>query len=71
VVGKGYCYAEPTQGNVVWYKAAGEADGLQEVVNFIGGIANSLLDFRMKRFGTKFGHYIIPEGNRETLVVRK
>jgi hypothetical protein len=67
VVGKGYCYAEPTQGNVVWYKTAGSADGLQEVVNLIGGMANSLLDFRVRRFGTKFGHYIIPEGNREAI----
>ena len=66
VVGKGYCYADQVQGNVTWYKC-GAADGLQEVVNFIGGIANSLMEFRMQRFGTKFGHYIIPEGERQRL----
>ncbi|MHB0767264.1 DUF6602 domain-containing protein [Bradyrhizobium sp. 1.29L] len=67
VVGKGYCYADPVQGQVVWYKC-GVADGLQEVVNFVGGIANSLVDFRFQRFGTRFGHYIIPEGDRVRLL---
>jgi hypothetical protein len=61
VVGKGYCYANPVEGSVVWLQS-GDADGVQEVVSFIGGIANSLVDFRMQRFGTKFGHYIINPG---------
>jgi len=66
IVGKGYCYANPTEGNVTWHKV-GKTDGVQEVVNFIGGVANSLMDFRMKRFGTKFGHYIIPAGAHEAI----
>jgi hypothetical protein len=62
VVGKGYCSALRTpEGKLAWYKL-GNADGIQEVVNFIGGVANSLIDFRMQRFGVKFGHYIIPDG---------
>ena len=61
IVGKGYCYANPVEGNVVWHRV-GEADELQDVVSFIGGIANSLIDFRMQRLGTKFGNYIIPDG---------
>jgi hypothetical protein len=60
VVGKGYCCAIRTpDGKSAWYKV-GEVDGVQEVVNFIGGVANSLVDLRMQRFGTKFGRYIIP-----------
>jgi hypothetical protein len=60
IVGKGYCCALRTaDGKTAWYKV-GSADGTHEVVSFLGGIANSLVDFRMERFGTKFGHYIIP-----------
>src|SRR5262249_12544431 len=66
VVGKGYCYADPAEGNVKWYQGA-EADGVQEVVNFIGGISNSLAGFRAQRFGVKFGSYIIPDGDRKAL----
>ena len=66
VVGKGYCYADPAEGPARWHKC-GEADGVQEVVNFIGGISNSLALFRAQRFGVGFGSYIIPDGHRETL----
>jgi hypothetical protein len=60
IVGKGYCCViNEAGGSNGWYKI-GKSDGLQEVVNFIGGVANSLVDFRMSRFGTKFGNYIIP-----------
>ncbi|MGY4478652.1 DUF6602 domain-containing protein [Bradyrhizobium sp. USDA 3364] len=62
VVGKGYCYAITSgDGKCAWY-SVGVSDGIQEVVNFLGGIANSLVDRRLQRFGTKFGHYIIPVG---------
>jgi hypothetical protein len=62
VVGKGYCSAIRTaDGKTAWYKI-GNADGVQEVVNFIGGVANSLIDLRMQKFGVRFGHYIIPDG---------
>jgi hypothetical protein len=63
VVGKGYCSAIRTpDGKRSWFKI-GNADGVQEVVNFIGGIANSLIELRMHRFGVKFGHYVIPEAD--------
>jgi hypothetical protein len=63
VVGKGYCTAIHTpDGKRSWFKI-GNADGVQEVVNFIGGIANSLIELRMQRYGAKFGHYIIPDGD--------
>ena len=63
IVGKGYCSAIHTpDGKRSWFKI-GSADGVQEVVNFIGGIANSLIELRMQRFGVKFGHYIIPEAD--------
>jgi hypothetical protein len=60
IVGKGYCcVASEAGGNYGWYKV-GTSDGLQEVVNLIGGVANSLIGFRTRRFGTTFGPYIIP-----------
>jgi hypothetical protein len=60
IVGKGYCCAIRTpDGKTAWYKI-GPFDGIQEVVNFLGGIANSLVDLRMEKFGIRFGHYIIP-----------
>jgi hypothetical protein len=63
VAGKGYCCVIRGQdGMNAWYRI-GETDGVQEVVNFIGGVANSVIDFRMQRFGTKFAHYIIPFAN--------
>jgi len=61
IVGKGYCYCHQDVGEVTWFKV-GAADGIQEVVNFVGGVANSLMEFRLNRFGTKFGNYIIPVG---------
>jgi hypothetical protein len=62
VVGKGYCCViRDSDGTHHWCKI-GATDGLQEVVNFVGGVANSLIDFRMQKFGVKFGHYIIPYG---------
>lgn len=60
IVGKGYCcVVNEAGGRNGWYKI-GKSDGVQEVVNFVGGIANSLVGFRMIRFGMKFGYYIIP-----------
>ena len=63
VVGNEYCCAIRGQdGKTAWYKI-GQTDGVQEVVSFIGGVANSLVDLRMQRFGTRFGHYIISFAN--------
>src|SRR5207249_1773556 len=47
IVGKGYCCAIRTaDGKNAWYKIGG-SDGVQEVVNFVGGIANSVIELRM------------------------
>jgi len=67
VAGKGYCCVlRNADGTMSWSKIGG-SDGIQEVVNFVGGVANSLIEFRMQKFGVKFGNYIIPTGQNTRL----
>jgi hypothetical protein len=69
VVGKGYCFFDRRGAEGARWLKVGNADGIQEVVNFIGGIANSIIDFRMQKFGMEFGNYIIPGGPLEKIIV--